>query len=93
MRQAGPAVFVLREVAAAGHVGLGVMRDRLGNLRLVLAAGLMGGSRLPEGQEEKKQQWQHQAQQPQRPCPAILHHGDVRAGLPAPGGVAGKRRG
>lgn len=85
--QAGPAVLILRKVAAAGHVGLGVMRHGLNGMRLVLAAALMGGSRLAEREEEKEHQRQHQPQDLQRTGPAITYYGNTRTSLPGPAGA------
>ncbi|WP_159091593.1 hypothetical protein [Aminobacter sp. MSH1] len=84
MSKAGIAIDVLQIVAATGAVGcLGVMRHRLGGVRLVLAAGRVGRGCLPECEEEEEQQRQHQAQGARCPGPAIRHHDSTRASLPA----------
>lgn len=93
MRQAGPAVLILGQVPAASHVCLGVMGHCLNGMRLMLAAGLMGGGRLAERKKEEEQQRQHQAQGPQRRGPALGHHGNAPTSLPAPDGAERMGRG
>lgn len=53
MRKAGLAVFVLREIATTGHVGLGVMRGGLGDMGLMLATCGVGGCGLAEGNHKQ----------------------------------------